>query len=856
VTSRDDRLIITRVLLDEEDEADVASLPSEIGSRPRVYCPFCGSLGQYRLPRKEPESIIPHFAHAEGDECVPAALESIRHRRAKRFLLEGLQRLRQQSRPLLGLVKCRRCKEPYAREILRSGSWAQELEEVKDASTGRKPDVAALDGGGGLSFFFEVHATHLVDEEKARDYHAGSTPGLELDAFILVGEHGECLWDGTGPLGEARAGWHLEREPYNFSVCDACRTAPEGLPDLITLIHALYRSRPEKGLQLLHTAGERMWLKGSRAVLAGAEALLWAVERPEMLREKWGEAAAQVVANHAQWPAPTGLLTAGFKLREENPWKDVPLPTVLKNPYAALCKVASEKHMVVQEELEVADLLVEVQGFVLRSERYAAYAGRELVRRLQDGHAAYLAGDLAKWVARVAHADAQDVLSCLQSIARTGDFLVSGRWEQENAIALKTVADVEASVSERVRARRLHNPRPIGPQRLRKLTEEQRTAVETALNYRFSIITGGPGTGKTHVVKSIVLESWNRNKGDRWFLAAPTNKALQRLRVMTNTYPSKARTVHAWLRKEKDFEDNPPHGLIIDEASFLDIELMAQVLKLAKGVKRLVLVGDPDQLPSIGHGAVLKDLLASGGVKSVRLSKVHRVEKGRDALIGAAHSILQGRLPSPGEGVTLLTPETDVLEVAFREFARLATEAKGRLGEVQVITPNRETVKVLNEHIQARFNGSSPLLPCSHNLRLGDRVVCNETVYGTRLFNGLQGVIRSGSPGGLLLELEGESEPVSVAQEHVGTLTPAYAMTVHKAQGSEWAHVLIVADRPSRIFDRNLLYTAATRAQRSLTLVGTRALLALAARRVRPRVTLLADLIRKRQEQTTTPAAK
>lgn len=850
VTSRNDRLIITRVLLEGEDEAEVASLPSGAGSRPSVYCPFCGALGHYHLPRRGPESIIPHFAHAEGDECVPAALESIRHRRAKRFLLEGLERLRQQGMPLLGLVNCRRCKEPYARELLRSGAWEQELEEVKDAATGRKPDVATLNAGGCLVFFFEVHATHLVDVEKALDYDGGSTPGLELDAVMLVGEHGECLWDGTGPLAEARAGWHLERVPYDFSVCERCRTAPEGLSELVALIQALYQSQPEKGLQVLHIAGERMGLKASLVVSAGANALLWAVERPEELRVKWGEPAAQVVATQSQWPAPTALLTAGFNLREENAWTNVPLPLVLKNPYAAPCKVASEKHVVPQAELEVADLLSEVQGLALKSERYAAYAGRELVRRLQDGHAAYLAEDLARWVARIAHSDTREVLSCLQSVVRTGDFLVSGQWEQKSALALKTIAEVEAGVSERVCALRLRSHRPLGPHRLRKLTEEQRTAVETALNYRFSIITGGPGTGKTHVVKSIVLESWSRNKDDKWYLAAPTNKALQRLRVMTDTFPSKARTVHAWLLKAKEFEENPPHGLIIDEASFLDLELMAKVLDLAKGIKRLVLVGDPDQLPSIGHGAVLKDLLSSGTVQSVRLSKVHRVEKGRDALIGAAHSILQGRLPSSDEGVTLLTPRTDVLEVAFREFARLAAEVEGRLGEVQVITPNRETVKLLNEHIQARFNGKSLPVPCARHLRVGDRVVCNENVYGTRLFNGLQGVIRSGSPEGLLLELEGESEPVPVAQEHVSTLTPAYAMTVHKAQGSEWAHVLIVADRPSRIFDRNLLYTAATRAQRSLTLVGTQALLSLAAKRVRPRVTLLADFIRNRKGQT------
>jgi exodeoxyribonuclease V alpha subunit len=852
VTSRNGRLIITRVLLDGEREADVASLPQETDARPAVYCPFCGALGSYHLPRRGPEGIIPHFAHAEGDECVLATLESIRHRRAKRFLLEGLERLRQLGKPLLGLVNCRRCKDPYAREFLRSGAWETALEEVRDAATGRKPDVAALEAGGGLAFFFEVYATHLVDAEKARDYEAGSTPGLELDVAVLVGEHGECLWDGTRPLGEARTGWHLERAPYDFSICENCRTAPDGLSELVSLIHALYRSRPELGLQLLRIAGEGMGLRSSWVIPTGANALAWSVEKPEKLRLEWGEAAAQVIATHHEWPSPTLLLTAGFKLRMDNPWTGMPLHLLLKNPYSALCKVASEKHRVAQEELEVADLLAEVQGLELKSQRYAAYAGRELVRRLQDGHAAYLAEDLARWVARITHSNAQEVLSCLQSVLQADDFLVSGQWEQRSALALKTVAEVEDGVSEWVHSRRMRSNYPLAPHHLRKLTQEQRAAVETALNYRFSIITGGPGTGKTHVVKSIVHESWRRDKSAKWYLAAPTNKALQRLRVMTDTFPSKARTVHAWLLKAKDLEDNPPHGLIIDEASFLDIELMAKVLELAKGIKRLVLVGDPDQLPSIGHGAVLKDLLASGEVQSVRLSKVHRVEKGRDALINAAQSILHGRLPSIGEGVSLLTPRKDVLEVAFREFARLAGEARGKLGDVQVIAPNRETVKILNEHIQARFNGSNPPVPCARHLRVGDRVVCNENILGARLFNGLQGVIRSGSPEGLLLELEGESELVPVAQEHVSALTPAYAMTVHKAQGSEWAHVLIVADRPSRIFDRNLLYTAATRAQRSLTLVGTHALFSLAAKRVRPRVTLLTDFICKRKGQAPT----
>ncbi|MFP2910062.1 AAA family ATPase [Pyxidicoccus sp. 3LFB2] len=853
MTAREGRLVITRVLLHGDDEAEVASLRRESDGRPYVYCPFCGAHGLYRLPQSEPASIIPHFAHAHDDECAPGLLEGIRHRRAKRALLDGLQSLREQGRPLLGKVDCHRCKQPYARELLPARGWVEEREEVEDSATGRKPDVVAFEAGGGLAFLFEVHATHAVDWEKARAYEEGPTAGVELDVDVLVDGHGAVVWTGSGPLEKLRSAWHLERAPRDYSVCATCRALPQGLAEFVDLALLLQRVKPSTGLDVLHTAAETVGFRGHVVVAAGAQSLRQAVERPEALREPWGEAAAGLAARQAEWPPSTSLLTRGFKLKE-TPWDALPLPSVLDNPYTALCVAVSQKRPVAEEILEVADLLAEVRGLRLPVERCVAYAGLELVRALRDGHAACLVDTLAKSVAKALPGSAEaQVSQWLRAAAQAGDFLVGGNWEQQQAIALKAVADVEASVSRGVWQRRKWRPSPPSQHRLRGLTEEQHQAVEMALRFQLSVITGGPGTGKTHVVSGIVRESWRRDRDATWYLAAPTNKAVQRLRLKTDTHAWKVRTVHAWLNKKKDLEEKPPYGLIVDEASFLDLELMAELLELARGIKRLVLVGDPHQLPSVGYGAVLKDLLGSGKVQTVKLTQVHRVDKGRNALITAAEALLRGELPPDGEGVRLVTPREDVVDVAFREFERLVEEAKGNLSEVQVLAPNRDIVKTINERIQARFNRDGQPVPCAPRLRVKDRVVCTETVYGTGLFNGLQGEVVGGSAEGLSIKLEGEVAAVTVSPQDARVLSPAYAMTVHKAQGSEWAHVLIVAERYSRIFDRNLLYTAATRAQRSLTLVGPREEFASAARKVRPRVTLLEGLLQSPPEAPVTP---
>jgi hypothetical protein len=173
VTEVNGRLVITRVLTDW-GEADIRELPRQSGQgRPRVYCPFCGLQGKYRVPRVDSGGFTAHFAHDDGnDDCVEGALESIRHRLAKAALLAGLRHLRATCGPLRGEVACLRCRKPFVRELLGAGSWTDEREEVVDMASARRPDVLALAGTGDV-FLFEVHVRNPVDAEKCAVFEAG-----------------------------------------------------------------------------------------------------------------------------------------------------------------------------------------------------------------------------------------------------------------------------------------------------------------------------------------------------------------------------------------------------------------------------------------------------------------------------------------------------------------------------------------------------------------------------------------------------------------------------------------------------------------------------------------------------------
>jgi len=700
---------------------------------------------------------------------------------------------------------------------------------------------------GGV-FLFEVHVRHRVDAEKSAVYEAGDVAGLELDAAVLLDDENRARWTGREPLGLPLTTWQLERAPRPFSICPECRSGTEEFRALAGFVGHLRRTSPQRAAHFLHKAAARLEVSTIALQNSGPEALVQVVEAPETLRAKWGEATAEAVARKARWPSARSLLLDGLAL-DLDPWEGTPVVEVLVNPYDALTKTALKQKSVSKEALHAADLIVQTQGLPLVAERLEAYAGRTLVQRLLvAGHTASTVPDLTRELSRATRVRTDEVARWVQSAARKGAVLATASAvAPAEGVALASVAGLEAQVEEGLRARRRKSPDRSDVSQMQLLSPEQRAAVGLALDFRVSVVTGGPGTGKTFVIKSILVASRRKNPRAYWRLAAPTHKAVQRLREVTGmSDPRDARTVQAWLGRKAELQDDPPHGLIVDEAGFLDLEQMAELLDATRNIRRLVLVGDPDQLPSIGFGAVLRDLKSSGKVPHVELTQVRRAEDGR-GLVEAAQAILAGRVPEEAAGVRLVAPERDgaVVDAAFSEYMRLVGESGGRLEDVQALAPTRELVGRLNTLIQAQYNGQGTQVPCAPHLRVGDRVVCTETLYGTGLVNGLQGVVTAATADGLSLRLEGAESALPVREEDARVLAPAYVMTVHKAQGSEWPSVLIVLDRHSRFIDRSLLYTAATRAKRTLVLVAAHRHVEHAAGNVQRRKTQLADYIVK-----------
>ncbi len=373
-----------------------------------------------------------------------------------------------------------------------------------------------------------------------------------------------------------------------------------------------------------------------------------------------------------------------------------------------------------------------------------------------------------------------------------------------------------------------------------ELTAEQRAAVLTALHHPLCVITGGTGTGKTTIVR--FLAHVGVQGGRRLALCAPTGRAAQRLEQVTG---HSASTIHRLLSYDP-YKHGFRHGVgnpleadwvIVDEASMLEVPLANCLLRALPPGAGLLLVGDADQLPSVGPGAFLGDLVASGAVPVVRLEHIHRQAAG-SLIVQNAHRINRGEPPrfptpqnwQPGEDCVFVEKE-DQAEVAER-VVHLVSGGLTRMGfsseSIQVISSlHRGAIGVqeLNRRLQAAVNppdAHKPELPRGDTcFRLGDRVLQTVNDYDRMVFNGDIGRIVAVDPeGGALSVLFGENR-VMYPRSDLEQLELAYALTVHKSQGSEFpAVVLVVHSSHYIMLHRNLLYTGVTRARQMLCVVG------------------------------------
>ena len=381
------------------------------------------------------------------------------------------------------------------------------------------------------------------------------------------------------------------------------------------------------------------------------------------------------------------------------------------------------------------------------------------------------------------------------------------------------------------------------------LAASQKTAIRLALTSKVLVITGGPGVGKTTIVNSIlqVLSA----KSVKLLLCAPTGRAAKR---MTEATGFEAKTIHRLLEvdpKGGGFKRGSDYQLdcdllIIDEASMVDVMLMQAMLKALPDDAALLIVGDIDQLPSVGPGQVLADVIASGVVPVVRLTEVFR-QAAQSQIITSAHTINHGSIPdlSKPEGnsdfyfVQVDDPETAVLRIIDLVKRRIPQRfGLNPIRDIQVLCPmNRGGVgaRSLNIELQATLNPARDrkVERFGWTFAPGDKVMQIENDYDRDVFNGDIGYITGVDPdsGELAVSFDGRS--VTYGFGELDTLVPAYAVTVHKSQGSEYpAVVMPIMTQHYAMLQRNLLYTGITRGKRLVVLIGQKKAVAIAVRNV------------------------
>ena len=385
-----------------------------------------------------------------------------------------------------------------------------------------------------------------------------------------------------------------------------------------------------------------------------------------------------------------------------------------------------------------------------------------------------------------------------------------------------------------------------------KYEGKQRDAIRYAASCAVTVLTGGPGTGKTTTVKGII--SYFERKNMEILLAAPTGRAAKRMTELTGY---EAKTIHRLLEVEwsdgdkADFKRNqtnplPADVIILDEVSMVDIFLFQHFLDAVRFGCRIILVGDSDQLPAVGAGNVLGDIIASGMIPVVTLTEIFRQAQ-ESLIVTNAHDVIGGRMPvidSRDNDFFFLNREDPIL--ASKTVAQLCMERLPKaygyspLYDIQVLCPSRKgdcgTIN-LNRQLQAVLNPpdekKAECKSAGRVFRVGDKVMQIKNNYdipwdkgresGSGLFNGDIGIIQNIDVKGEVMEItfdDGKDVvyPIGGANE----LELAYAVTVHKSQGSEYSAVVMpVSDAPPKLMYRNLLYTAITRAKKLMIIVGS-----------------------------------
>lgn len=475
----------------------------------------------------------------------------------------------------------------------------------------------------------------------------------------------------------------------------------------------------------------------------------------------------------------------------------------------------------------------------------------------EEGHVFSPKGQLLASARELLDVPLELLEEALSRCARDGEVVIEGEAEEEPRVYLRWLHEAELETARALtRIRRWgHGVRAVsehledleeaGPVRLNR---GQREIVRLALSEPLLVVTGGPGTGKTTAMRALLEIA--EKKGRRVVLAAPTGRAAKRLSEATGR---DARTIHRLLEFQpthRQFLRNRNRPLaadmvLVDEASMIDLPLMYHLTQAIPPGASLILVGDVDQLPSVGPGNVLRDIIASGVARVVVLKEVFR-QCARSRIVLNAHRINRGEMPQwptePREELSdfYFIAQSDPAQIQETILTLCLERIPARFGldpkrEIQVLTPMHRGplgTEELNRLLQERLNPKRKgLARGGQVLAEGDRVMQIRNDYDKEVFNGDIGIVTKVDRAGARLWVRFDETEVEYGPAELDELVLAYAISVHKSQGSEYpAVVLPVVTQHYLMLQRNLFYTGITRARRLVVLVGTPKALAIAVK--------------------------
>ncbi len=479
----------------------------------------------------------------------------------------------------------------------------------------------------------------------------------------------------------------------------------------------------------------------------------------------------------------------------------------------------------------------------------------------EEGHSFLPRSVLIENAAALLGLDSDLVEGSLESLAAAGEVqLLQGPCPEElgPAVYPSLLARSEAGLAGAIRRLQARRPRARFPDEARLaleeearasgllLEEEQRRCLQYALEEPISILTGGPGVGKTTLV--LVLVRALERAEEKVRLCAPTGRAARRLAEVTGRPASTIHKLLGYNPHKRNFEHhrgNPIEAdlLVVDEVSMLDVQLASQLFQALGPDTRVLLVGDADQLPSVGPGNVLGDLVSCGKIPVTRLTRIFRQGE-RSRIVENAHRILRGEFPetvNDPKGDFFFIREEDpsrTLETILKVVTERIPAAFGLdpVEDVQVLAPmyrGEAGADRLNQELQARLVPPGPELKRgAFTFRKGDKVLQVRNDYDRELFNGDVGRVVQVNPQERSMMIRFDDRLIPCSRNDLDQVIPAFAVSVHRSQGSEFPAVVVpLTTQHYMMLRRNLLYTAVTRGRRLVVLVGSRKALELALKR-------------------------